>query len=65
MLITDLYDYSNAYIFVKGIITVTSTNNADRRNKKLILKNNSPFRSCISKSTAVVDHRHLKVEVAD
>ena len=47
MLITDLYDYSNAYIFVKGIITVTSTNNADRRNKKLIFKNNSPFRSCI------------------
>ena len=65
MLITDLYDYSNAYIFVKGIITVTSTNNAHRTNKKLIFKNNSPFRSCISKNTAVVDPRHLKVEVAD
>ena len=29
--------------------SVTGTNNANRRNKKLTFKNNAPFRSCISK----------------
>ena len=30
---SDLCDYSNAYIFVKGTITVTGTNNDNRRKK--------------------------------
>ena len=38
MLRSDLCDYSDAYIVVKGRISVTGTENADRRNKKLIMK---------------------------
>ena len=49
MIRLDLCDYSNTYIVVKGRISVSGTNNANRRNKNLILKNNYPFRSCISK----------------
>ena len=49
MLRSDLCDYSDAYIVVKGRINVTSTNNANRENKNLIFKNNSLFKSCISK----------------
>ena len=37
------------HIVVKGRVSVTGTNNANRRNKKLTFKNNAPFRSCISK----------------
>ena len=44
---SDLYDYSDAYIAVKGRIGATGIDNANRRNKKLTLKNNAPFRSCI------------------
>ena len=45
----DLFAYSDAYIVVKGTITVERDNDDKTRNKKLILKNNAPFRSCISK----------------
>ena len=56
MLRSNLYDYSDAYILVKGTITVTApgvNNNAnnisDKRNRPLILKNNAPFVSCITR----------------
>ena len=49
MLRSDLSDYSDAYIIVKGIISVTGTGNAYRRNKNLSFNNNALFRSCISK----------------
>ena len=49
MLRSDLCDYSDAYIVVKGIISVTGTNGANIRNKKVIFKNNASFRSCITK----------------
>ena len=56
MLRSDLCDYSDAYILVKGTITVTAAgvnNNAnnirDKRNRPLILKNNAPFVSCITR----------------
>ena len=53
MLRSDLCDYSDAYILVKGTIAVTKgANNAANNNacdKKLALKNNAPFISCISK----------------
>ena len=42
-------DYIDAYIVVKETITVEGYNNSKKRNKKLIFKNNTPFRSCISK----------------
>ena len=42
MLQSDLCDYSDAYIFAKGTITVTRTSN-DVYDKKLAFKNNAPF----------------------
>ena len=47
MLRSDFWDYSDVYIVVKCKIPVTDTYNANRRNKKLIFKNNAPFSSCI------------------
>ena len=47
MLRSNLYDYSNACIVMKGRISIRGTNNANTRNKKLTFKNNAPFRSCI------------------
>ena len=56
MLRSNLCDYSDAYILVKGTITVTApgvNNNADnirdKRHRPLILKNNAPFVSCITR----------------
>ena len=54
MLRSDLCDYSDAYILVNGTITVNgivneAENEIVRRNRKLILKNNSPFVSCITR----------------
>ena len=43
MLRSDLCDYSNAYIIVKGRISDTGTHNANKRNKKLTFKNDAPF----------------------
>ena len=47
MLRSDLYYYADSYILVNGTITVTATAGAnnirDKRNRKLILKNNAPF----------------------
>ena len=48
MLRSDLCDYSDAYIVVKGAITVTDPGN-EAYYKELTLKNNAPFVSCISK----------------
>ena len=52
MLRWDLCDYFNAYIIVKGDITVTNTNNA-KRNEAVAFKNNAPFINCISKINSV------------
>ena len=49
MLRSDLCDYSDAYIAVKGTITVEGTTPVNRRNKKLTFKNTAPVRLCISK----------------
>ena len=49
MLRSDLCDYSEVQIALKRRITFEGTNNALKRNKKLVFKNNAPFRSCISK----------------
>ena len=48
MLRSDLCDYSDAYIVVKGDITVEENNNRDRKNISLPFKNNAQFISCIS-----------------
>ena len=49
MLRSNLCDYSDAYILVEGTITVAGNNLRDRRNRPLILKNNAPFVSCITR----------------
>ena len=49
MLRSGLCDHSDAYIVVKWRISVAGTNNANRINKKIVFKNNAPFRSCITK----------------
>ena len=49
MLRSDLCDYSDAYVWLKGKITVTNSNDNANFNKELTLKNNAPFISCISK----------------
>ena len=49
MLRSDLCDYSDAYVWVKGKITATNPNDNPNFNKELTLKNNAPFISCISK----------------
>ena len=51
---SDLCNYSDAYILVKGTVTVNGVvNGAEneilRRNRPLILKNNAPFVSCMTK----------------
>ena len=45
---SDLCDYSDAYIVVKGTNTVTRPN-VNAYDKKLSFKDNAPFTSCISK----------------
>ena len=47
MLRSDLCDFSDAYIVVKGNITVTNPNIA-KKNKAVAFKNNAPFINCIS-----------------
>ena len=53
MLRSSLCDHSDAYILVKGNITVNNTADAgvatNNTNKKVILKNCPPFTNCISK----------------
>ena len=53
MLRSDLCDYADAYILVNGTIAVTANagenNIRDKKNRPLILKNNAPFVSCITR----------------
>ena len=53
MLRSSLCDHSDAYILVKGNITVNNTADAgvaaNNTNKKVIFKNCPPFTNCISK----------------
>ena len=53
LLRSSLCDYSDAYILVKGNISVNNTTAADadanNTNKKVIFKNCAPFTNCISK----------------
>ena len=55
MLRSNLCDYADAYILVKGTITITGAGNddatkrADERGKGVIFKNCAPFTKCISR----------------
>ena len=69
MLRSILCDYSDAYILIKGNITV---NNAaataadpNNRNKKIIFKNCAPFTNCISKinNTQIDDAEYIDLKM--
>ena len=64
MLRSDLCDFSDAYIVVKGIVTV-SADERDRSemNRQVILKNNAPFSSCISKINGVLVENEEDLDV--
>ena len=51
MLRSDLYDYSVAYVVVKGAIGLLTApaKKINEVEKDVTFKNNAPFRSCISK----------------
>ena len=53
MLRSDLCDFSDAYIVVKGDITLEGDTVANKRNKNLAFKNNAPFNNCISKINGI------------
>ena len=52
MLRSDLCDFSDAYIVVKGNITIANPDNA-KKNKAIAFKNNAPFINCISKINGI------------
>ena len=55
MLRSNLCDYADAYIRIKGIITITGADadvaakQVDERDKSVIFKNCAPFTKCISR----------------
>ena len=71
MLNSSLYDYSDAYILVKGTISVNNTAAADvaanNSNKKVIFKNCAPFTNCISEinNTQIVMPMYNLIEYSD
>ena len=67
MLNSSLCDYGDAYILVKGTITINITAAADadanNTNKNLILKNCAPFNNCVSEinNTQVDNSKDLDI----
>ena len=67
MLKSSLCDYSDAYIHVKGTITVNNTaaadDDANNTNKKVIFKNCAPFTKCISEinNTNIDDAKDIDI----
>ena len=61
LLRSDLCDYSNAYIVVKGSVSVKATPNTDVDRKDVAFKNDAPFRLCITKinSTLIINAEDL------
>ena len=49
MLRSDLCDYADTYISIDGTIIVAGNAPRNRQNRPVILKNNAPFISCITK----------------
>ena len=57
MVRSDLCDFSDVYIVIKGYITLTKTDGRgliNIRNRFLAFKNNAPFTNCISKINNVL-----------
>ena len=65
MLRSDLCDFSDAYIIVKGIVTVSADErDRDEMNRQVILKSNAPFISSISKINGVLVENAEDLDVA-
>ena len=47
-------DYTDAYLVVKGTITVTEASNRDMKKRFSTFKNNGPFTTCMSKFNNVL-----------
>ena len=60
---SDLCEFSDTYIVVKGNITVTNPNNA-KRNEAIAFKNNAPFINCISKINGIKINNAEDLDVA-
>ena len=65
MLRSNLYDYADLYILVKGTVTITgaggdaAARRADERNKGVTFKNCAPFTKCISRiNNTDIDNAH-------
>ena len=66
MLRSDLCDFSDAYIVVKGDIILrepVNRNFIDVRNRSLAFKKNAPFTNCISKINSVLIHNADALDV--
>ena len=69
MLKSSLRDYSDAYILVKGTITITgggadaTARQADERDKGVAFKNCAPFTNCINEinNTQVDNAKHIDI----
>ena len=65
MLRSNLCDYADAYIHVKGTITITGAGDdaaarqADERDKSVIFKNCARFTKCISRINKQYRHRYF------
>ena len=70
MLRSSLCDYSDAYILVKGNITVDNTAGAgaaaNNINKKVIFKNCAPFTNCVSEinNTQIDNTEYIDIEMS-
>ena len=64
MLRSDLCDFSDVHIVVKGEITITRGSNSSRKNGPLALRNNAPFIGCISKTNATLNDNAEDLDVA-
>ena len=67
MIKTNLCDYSDAYILVKGIISVTIMTGveaaANHDNKKLIFKNCTPFTDCMREIGSAQLHNAKDIDI--
>ena len=64
MLRSDLCDFNDAYIVVKGVVTVSADErDRDKMNGEVILENNAPFTSCISKINGVLVENAKDLEI--
>ena len=63
MLRSKLCDCSDAYIVVNRRIAVEGDNDDKTRNKKLIFRNDAPFRSCISKISNILIENAEDIEI--